>query len=95
MAVAFGIGLGFKDGVGKASEFFAGYELLSVYSIATLQGLSESGFRHSNVKCTVSSFISIGFLTTWPYVIQAQLSELISVITITDHGPGINMDFHA
>ena len=25
-AVIFGVGLGFKDGVGKASEFFAGYE---------------------------------------------------------------------
>ena len=25
-AVAFGVGLGFKDGVAKASEFFAGYE---------------------------------------------------------------------
>lgn len=24
-AVAFGVGLGLKDGVGKASEFFAGY----------------------------------------------------------------------
>lgn len=26
MAVIFGVGVGFKDGVGKASEFFAGYE---------------------------------------------------------------------
>lgn len=24
-AVVFGVGVGFKDGVGKASEFFAGY----------------------------------------------------------------------
>ena len=23
--MAFGVGLGFKDGIGKASEFFAGY----------------------------------------------------------------------
>lgn len=28
-AVAFGVGLGFKDGIGKASEFFAGYKIAS------------------------------------------------------------------
>jgi len=26
--VAFGVGLGLKDGVSKASEFFAGYEVI-------------------------------------------------------------------
>lgn len=36
MAVAFGIGLGFKDGVGKASEFFAGYILEQSLSVDNL-----------------------------------------------------------
>lgn len=31
-SVAFGVGLGLKDGVGKASEFFAGYETMSIIS---------------------------------------------------------------
>ncbi|XP_052172637.1 thylakoid membrane protein TERC, chloroplastic isoform X2 [Diospyros lotus] len=35
-AVAFGIGLGFKDGVGKASEFFAGYLLEQSLSVDNL-----------------------------------------------------------
>ncbi|XP_011094763.1 thylakoid membrane protein TERC, chloroplastic isoform X3 [Sesamum indicum] len=35
-AVAFGVGLGFKDGVGKASEFFAGYLLEQSLSVDNL-----------------------------------------------------------
>ncbi|EEF37172.1 Protein alx, putative [Ricinus communis] len=35
-AVAFGIGIGFKDGVGKASEFFAGYILEQSLSVDNL-----------------------------------------------------------
>ncbi|CAN6839148.1 unnamed protein product [Brassica oleracea] len=35
-AVAFGIGIGFKDGVGKASEFFAGYLLEQSLSVDNL-----------------------------------------------------------
>ncbi|XP_031399135.1 thylakoid membrane protein TERC, chloroplastic isoform X2 [Punica granatum] len=35
-AVAFGVGLGFKDGVGKASEFFAGYILEQSLSVDNL-----------------------------------------------------------
>lgn len=35
-AVAFGIGVGFKDGVGKASEFFAGYLLEQSLSVDNL-----------------------------------------------------------
>ncbi|KAL1313630.1 hypothetical protein HN51_040224 [Arachis hypogaea] len=35
-AVAFGIGLGFKDGIGKASEFFAGYMLEQSLSVDNL-----------------------------------------------------------
>ncbi|PSR98210.1 Thylakoid membrane protein like [Actinidia chinensis var. chinensis] len=35
-AVAFGLGLGFKDGVGKASEFFAGYLLEQSLSVDNL-----------------------------------------------------------
>ncbi|XP_027363757.1 thylakoid membrane protein TERC, chloroplastic isoform X4 [Abrus precatorius] len=35
-AVAFGIGLGFKDGFGKASEFFAGYILEQSLSVDNL-----------------------------------------------------------
>ncbi|GAB4833713.1 hypothetical protein Ancab_031960 [Ancistrocladus abbreviatus] len=35
-AVVFGIGLGFKDGVGKASEFFAGYLLEQSLSVDNL-----------------------------------------------------------
>ncbi|XP_042946731.1 thylakoid membrane protein TERC, chloroplastic isoform X1 [Carya illinoinensis] len=35
-AVAFGIGLGFKDGLGKASEFFAGYILEQSLSVDNL-----------------------------------------------------------
>ncbi|KAI4300202.1 hypothetical protein L6164_033604 [Bauhinia variegata] len=35
-SVAFGIGLGFKDGVGKASEFFAGYILEQSLSVDNL-----------------------------------------------------------
>ncbi|KAL3531879.1 hypothetical protein ACH5RR_005400 [Cinchona calisaya] len=35
-AVAFGVGLGFKDGVGRASEFFAGYLLEQSLSVDNL-----------------------------------------------------------
>ncbi|KAK1403438.1 thylakoid membrane protein TERC, chloroplastic [Heracleum sosnowskyi] len=35
-AVAFGVGLGFKDGIGKASEFFAGYLLEQSLSVDNL-----------------------------------------------------------
>ncbi|ONI03211.1 hypothetical protein PRUPE_6G244800 [Prunus persica] len=35
-AVAFGVGLGFKDGVGKATEFFAGYLLEQSLSVDNL-----------------------------------------------------------
>ncbi|KAI4349227.1 hypothetical protein L6164_009844 [Bauhinia variegata] len=35
-SVAFGIGLGFKDGIGKASEFFAGYILEQSLSVDNL-----------------------------------------------------------
>ncbi|GAV84199.1 TerC domain-containing protein [Cephalotus follicularis] len=35
-AVAFGVGVGFKDGVGKASEFFAGYILEQSLSVDNL-----------------------------------------------------------
>ncbi|MED6182900.1 hypothetical protein PIB30_033025 [Stylosanthes scabra] len=35
-AVAFGVGLGFKDGIGKASEFFAGYVLEQSLSVDNL-----------------------------------------------------------
>lgn len=34
-AVVFGVGVGFKDGVGKASEFFAGYDYQSSTSSVT------------------------------------------------------------
>ncbi|XP_002276398.1 thylakoid membrane protein TERC, chloroplastic isoform X1 [Vitis vinifera] len=36
MAVIFGVGVGFKDGVGKASEFFAGYLLEQSLSVDNL-----------------------------------------------------------
>lgn len=35
-AVTFGVGLGFKDGIGKASEFFAGYILEQSLSVDNL-----------------------------------------------------------
>lgn len=35
-AVAFGVGLGFKDGVGKATEFFAGYAEICIVKLKTV-----------------------------------------------------------
>lgn len=46
-AVAFGIGLGLKDGLGKASEFFAGYaEIWKCQCLPTLN-------RKSNIELIV------------------------------------------
>ena len=60
--MAFGVALGFKDGVDKASEFFAGYVIAAMIEFFSLMILAEKENTKTNFAFPSSFSDAIYFL---------------------------------